>query len=57
MTLRPMATGGRRDEGLAADRLVRDQSEKEAQEFGQLQPCMAVFPQERTGQVASFGPT
>ena len=28
-----------------------------AQKLGQLQPFIAVFPQERTGQLASFGPT
>jgi hypothetical protein len=30
---------------------------KLAQKLGQLQPFAAVFPQECTGQLASFGPT
>jgi hypothetical protein len=28
-----------------------------AQKVGQLQPCVAVFPQGCTGQLASFGPS
>ena len=38
---------------------IRDASEEDAklaQKLGQLQPFLAVFPQERTSQVASFGP-
>ena len=30
---------------------------KLAQKLGQLQPFLAVFPQECMGQLASFGPT
>ena len=39
---------------------LRQGSEKDAelaQKLGQLQPVIAVFPQERVGQLASFGPT
>jgi hypothetical protein len=38
----------------------RRESEKDAelsQNLGQLQPFLAVFPQEHMGQLASFGPT
>jgi hypothetical protein len=34
-----------------------EKDDKLAQKLGQLQPSIAVFPQECTGQLASFGPT
>ena len=51
-----LASGrGPRDRLLAA--LSSEKDTKLAQKLGQLQPCIAVFPQECMGQLASFGPT
>jgi hypothetical protein len=38
-------------------KLISEQDAKLAQKLGQLQPFLAVFPQECMGQLASFGPT
>jgi hypothetical protein len=41
----------------AADLDTSEKDAKLAEKLGQLQPFMAVFPQECVGQLASFGPT
>jgi hypothetical protein len=42
---------------LAQCSLSSEKDTKLAQKLGQLQPFIAVFPQECVGQLASFGPT
>ena len=42
---------------LGCARLLSEKDAKLAQKLGQLQPFLAVFPQESMGQLAYFGPT
>jgi CubicO group peptidase (beta-lactamase class C family) len=56
----PGAPGSPGDPNGAYMRGMGQVSEKDAmlaQMLGQFQPFIAVFPQERMGQLASFGPT
>ena len=60
----PLATAPASGTGTLADQarqqVLQHASEKDAklaQQLGQLQPFLAVLPQECVGQLASFGPT
>jgi hypothetical protein len=51
------ARRARRERAEAGDGSRSEKDAGSAQKLGQLRPFIAVFPQECTGQLASFGPT
>ena len=57
MTAPPTARRDSGDEHLVDLDHESEKGAKSAQKLGQLQPFLAVFPQECTGQLAPFGPT
>ena len=46
-----------KDSSLCSIKVASERDAELAQKLGQLQPFIAVFPQECMGQLASFGPT
>jgi hypothetical protein len=55
--MRAARSRGRERDGDGGGAPCSEEDAELAQKLGQLQPFLAVFPQECMGQPASFGPT